>query len=95
MAVIHISEAEAARDLHTLLAKVRAGERVCIDSDTETIAILEAPHIQEKPRTLSEAIRRSKERGSTVTLDDQWGKDLEAIIESHSKERLIDPWESS
>ena len=94
MAIIHISEAEAARDLPGLLAKVRAGEEIRIDSGAETVAVIKAPGMDAKPRTTSEAIRRSKERGSTITLDEQWGRDLEEIIEMHSNERLIDPWES-
>lgn len=94
MAIIHISEADAARDLSALLSKVRAGEEIRIDSGSETVAILRAPAAEPKPATLAEAIRRAEERGSNVTLDDQWGRDLEEIIETQSKERLIDPWES-
>ena len=91
MAVIHISENETALSLADLIAKVRAGDRVEIDSGSESFAIvpIEAPS---KMWTISEAIRRSRERGSNVLLDDKWGEDLEAIIRSHEHETLGDAW---
>lgn len=92
MAVIHISEAEAANTLPDLIAKVRAGNRVEIESGSESFAIvpLQAPS---KMWTISEAIRRSEARGSKVLLDDKWSDDLEAVIRSHEHETLGDAWE--
>ena len=90
MAVTHISETEAARDFAGLLARVRAGEEVIIETGTTNIAMHPLP---EKKKTLSEAIRRAEERNSTVTLDDQFSRDLEEIIRIHEHEVLRDPWQ--
>lgn len=94
MAVIHISEAEAARDLPGLLAKVRAGDEVLIGDLDRTVAVLRAPEVNPAPRSLSEALRLAEERGSTVTLDGEFGNDLEAVIRQHRNEPVRDPWES-
>jgi antitoxin (DNA-binding transcriptional repressor) of toxin-antitoxin stability system len=91
MAVIHISEAEAAHDLSGLIDKVRAGEQVHIDRGTESFAIVPASPIG---WTTTEALRRSEARGSQVTLDDDFGDDMEEIMRFNRQERP-DPWESS
>ena len=93
MAVIHISEAEAARDFAGLLARVRAGEEVCIDDASRTIAVIRSPEANPPRRKLSEILQRAKERGSAVTLDDQFGRDLEEIIRSREHEVLGNRWE--
>jgi prevent-host-death family protein len=43
MAVIHISEAEAVRDFASVLAHVRAGSEVIIDSESTPVAVLVPP----------------------------------------------------
>ncbi len=94
MAVIHISEAEAARDFAGLMAKVRAGAEVLIEDQSRTIAILRAPEVNPSHRKLSEVIRRSESRASALTLDPGFADDVEEGIRNHQHERLIDPWES-
>jgi prevent-host-death family protein len=91
MAVIHISEADAARDFASLLARVRAGEEVMIGPEAAPVAVLkpaDGPYV----RRLSESLRLAKEHGSKVTLDGNFGRDLEAVIESHP-EPLKNPWD--
>lgn len=91
MAVIHISEAEAARDLAAVLARVRAGAEVIIDDDTSPAVVLRIA--DERPvRRLSDSLRLAKEHGSTVTLDDGFARDLEAVIDSHG-EPLRSSWD--
>lgn len=92
MATIHISEAEAARDLHGLLARVRAGAEVIItNTDLAAPVILRTapePHL----RLLSESLRLAREHASTAILDGEFGRDLEAVINSHP-EPLANPWD--
>lgn len=90
MAVIHITEAEAARDFAGIMARVRAGEEVRIGND---ISILQAHKTDKPKKTLSEAIRLAEERQSTVTLDDQFARDLEIVISNHEHEGIRNPWE--
>jgi antitoxin (DNA-binding transcriptional repressor) of toxin-antitoxin stability system len=62
---IRVSEAEAANDFRSLLARVRSGAEVVIERNAEAVALLRpaAPNI----RLLSEALRLAKERGSSTT----------------------------
>ena len=77
---IRVSEAEAANDFPSLLARVRAGAEVVVERDAEAVAVIRpaAPHM----RLLSESLRLAKERGSNATLDDGFGSDLEAVVSS-------------
>jgi antitoxin (DNA-binding transcriptional repressor) of toxin-antitoxin stability system len=94
MSVIHVSEEEAARELGSLIEKVRAGVEVRIDRESETVAVLRGPEAGFKPRRASEALRRAEARGSDQTFDDRFGDDVEAGMRLREKERFVDPWES-
>lgn len=90
MATIHIPEAEAARDFVALMARVRAGAEMVIEGEESPAVFLHAA--EERPlRRLSESLRLAKERGSAVTLDGGFGKDFEAVVNSHP-EPLDNPW---
>lgn len=94
MAVIHISEAEAARDLPALLARVRAGAEVVIESDTQPAAVLRAA---EPPRrSISEAIAlaeaRTRELGYEPVMDAEFAADLEEIVRNR-KPRNTSAWD--
>ena len=91
--VIHISEAEAATtNMATLLAHVRAGAEVVIESDARPVAVLRSaePH---PGRLLSESIALAEAHGSTVTLDGNFGRDLEEIINSHREPPNPPAWD--
>jgi antitoxin (DNA-binding transcriptional repressor) of toxin-antitoxin stability system len=94
MAVIHISQEEAASNFAELIAKARAGEEVHIDEDVRTIAILRAPKGYEEPRLLSEIVAGFSGSSLVATIDPHFAADVEAGIRGHACERLIDPWES-
>ena len=76
MAVIHISRAEAASDFDGLLTLAANGDEVFIESDKRVVARL-LPADAPRPRLLSESLKILKERGSAVTLDGEFGRDLE------------------
>ncbi len=83
MAVIHISGAEAARDLPALLARVRAGEEVVIDDGSAPPVMLRVAE-QPKGRKLSESLRlaeeHAKERGYEPVMDADFAADVEERI---------------
>ncbi len=79
--VVHVTEAEAAKDFAAVMDKVRAGAEVVIEKDALPVAVVKAP--EPTPRLLSESLRLIRERGSTVTLDGGFAKDVEEFIESH------------
>ena len=88
---IHVSEAQAASDFPSLLARVRAGAEVVIERDAEAIAVIRpaAP----KVRLLSESLRLAKERGSKATLDDEFSRDLEVLVGSHREPLTPPAWD--
>ena len=66
---IRVSEAEAASDLQSLLARVRAGAELVIERNAEAVAVLRS--IAPNMRLLSESLRLANERGSNTTLDER------------------------
>ena len=80
MATYRISEAEASRDFAGLLARVRAGAEVVIESDASPVAILHAPPTS--GRTFEEAIALLPEN-STAVMDADFARDVEAAIAAH------------
>ena len=79
MAVVHITEAEAARDFPGIVARVSAGEEIVIDrgfgSSVAMCAVFE-PSV----RTLSDFLRWSDEHKHLV--DDDFARDMEEIVRS-------------
>ena len=90
MAVIHISEAEAVRDFAGVLARVRAGAEIVIESDARAIAVLRPAEDSFKPRLLSESIalakKHAQELGYEPRMDPDFAADLDEIIRSRK------PW---
>jgi antitoxin (DNA-binding transcriptional repressor) of toxin-antitoxin stability system len=92
MAVIHISEAEAAQDFYAVLAKVRAGESVHIDTADKSFAIVPVP--VPKLWTVDEAIRRSEEAGVHAFLDDEYADQMEELMRINRLPRESEQWAS-
>ena len=91
--VVHISEKEAAAtDLATLLAHVRAGAEVVIESDSRPVAVLRSAETH-PGRLLSESIALAEAHGSIATLDGDFARDLEAIVNSHREPLNTSAWE--
>jgi hypothetical protein len=90
MATIHISEADAIRDIKGLLTRAYLGEEIVIEKDAAPAIVLRKAEPR-RGRLLSESLRLAKEHGSTVTLDDGFARDLEAVVNSHP-EPLENPW---
>jgi antitoxin (DNA-binding transcriptional repressor) of toxin-antitoxin stability system len=82
--VIHISEEEAASDFASVLARVRAGAEVVIESESGKLP-LAVIHLPMPPRrTISECIalakRHEEETGESPVLDPDFATDGEEII---------------
>ena len=92
MATVHMSEAEVARDLHAVLAKVQQGVEIVIEQDHRPVAVIRTQHKSGRP--IAEILREAKLRNSTVTLDDDFGKYLEEIVASHGKLWNPPSWDS-
>lgn len=95
MAVIHISEAEAARDFAGLLARVREGAEVVIEKEASPSVVLRVA-VEPRGRLLSESIAlaeaHAKELGYEPRMDPEFAADLEEIIRNR-KPRDTSAWD--
>jgi antitoxin (DNA-binding transcriptional repressor) of toxin-antitoxin stability system len=95
MAVTHISEAEAVADFAGLLARVRAGEEIVIESGAQPVAVLR-PVGEPRGRLLSASIElaeaHAKETGHEPVMDAGFAADLEEIIRNR-KPRNLSAWD--
>jgi len=92
MATFHISEAEAARDFAAVMARVREGAEVVIESEALAVAVVRPP-AKPRGRLLSEAIAKAEARGSTVTVDEHFGRDVDEAIKSHPEPMNSPSWD--
>ena len=80
--VLHVNEADAVRDLATILKRVQAGAEVVIERDAQPLAVIRiaAP----ARRTISECIAlaeaHEKETGLAPVLDPDFAADVEEIV---------------
>lgn len=91
MATVHITEAEAQRNLPELLTRVRGGEELVIENGAAAPVFVRASR-PVHTRRLSESLRIARERSSDVTLDPSFTSHLNEIIETH-QEPLDVSWE--
>jgi len=89
--VVHISEAEAASDFASLIARVRSGDEVVIEDNARPVAVMRS--VEPYVRLLSESLRLAREHGSTATLDEDFAKDVAAAIESHREPLNPPAWD--
>ena len=90
--VLHISEDEAARDFASVLARVRAGTEVVIETAGSKLplAVMHLPNPAR--RTISECMSLLPE-DSTAVMDADFARDVETAVKSH-REPLEPPlWE--
>jgi hypothetical protein len=86
MTTLRMTEAELARDVHAVLAQVQQGSEVIIEQeDHRPVAVIRSPHRSGRP--ITDILREARQRNSTVTLDEDFGADLEEIIARHQQ-----PW---
>ncbi len=96
MAVLHLSEADLARDVHGVLDRVQSGAEVIVERNAQPIAALRAA--EPRRRKLSE-IAAALAENSTAVIDSDFAKDVQDAIDSHREPlELIGlglSWESS
>lgn len=90
--VIHISEEEAASNFASVLARVRAGAEVIIESEGGKlpVAVIHLPVLPR--RSISECIALLPE-DSTAIMDADFARDVEAAIESHREPLEPPAWD--
>jgi len=87
MATVHITEAELARDIHAVLAKVREGVEVIVEQDHRPVAVIKTP--KGPGRKISECIALAKTHeeklGYAPVPDADFVKEVQAAIDAHSE----------
>jgi antitoxin (DNA-binding transcriptional repressor) of toxin-antitoxin stability system len=85
MATVRITEAELARDIHAVLAKVQQGVEVIVEQDHRPVAVIKTP--RSPGRKISECIALAKaheeQLGYAPTLDPDFAGDVQAVIDAH------------
>ena len=94
MAVIHISEDEAIRDIKGLLARAYLGEKIIIEKDAAPAVVLRkaAPPRRSISESIALAEGHTKELGYKPVMDTGFAADLEEIIRNR-KPRDTSAWD--
>jgi antitoxin (DNA-binding transcriptional repressor) of toxin-antitoxin stability system len=90
MAVLHISEAELARDVHAVLDRVQSGAEVIVERNAQPVAVLRAAEPQR--RKLSE-IAAALPEDSTAVIDPSFAKDVQEVIYRHCEPLHPSVWD--
>ena len=90
MSTIHISEAEAVRNFAGLLAYVRAGAEIVIESDSAPVAILCTP--APPRRSIEECIALLPE-GPSATIDEDFARDVQEAVAAHREPLNPPEWD--
>jgi len=92
---VRITEAELARDVHAVLAKVQEGVEVIVEQDHRPVAVIKMPECP--GRRISECITLAKayeERlGYSPVPDPDFATDVEAAIEAHREPLNPPEWD--
>jgi antitoxin (DNA-binding transcriptional repressor) of toxin-antitoxin stability system len=88
MRKVHMTEAEVTNNFAGVLERLAQGDEVIVEQDDRPVALITQP--SSLGRKLSECLAIAEARGSTVTLDEGFGNDLEEIIQRHPEP--LDGW---
>ena len=90
MSIIHISEADAVRDFSALMARVRLGDEVVIESQSLPVAVLRTPTPAQ--RSIEECISMLSEE-SEATIDEDFARDVAEAVEAHREPLNPPAWD--
>lgn len=90
MSVIHISESEAARDFRALMARVKSGDEIVIESHSQPVAVLHMP--VPARRSIEECIALLSE-DSPATIDEDFARDVSEAVEAHREPLTPPAWD--
>jgi hypothetical protein len=90
MAVVHIPEAEARKDLDAVLAMYDAGDEVIIDRVSGPVTLVGG--VPRRPLTFAEAIQRVPKRHLGV-IDQDFLRDAKSFRERHPESFDASKWD--
>jgi len=87
MVQVHMTEAEAARDFHAVLARVREGVEVVVEQDHRAVAVIRTPAPEGPGRSIDECIAIAEafeaRLGYAPVPDEDFARDVRAGIDAH------------
>jgi antitoxin (DNA-binding transcriptional repressor) of toxin-antitoxin stability system len=90
MGQVHMSEAELARDIASVLDRVQSGAEIVIERNALPVAVLRAA--EPKRRKLSEIVASLSEQ-STATIDPDFAADVQTFIDRHREPLHPPEWD--
>ena len=91
MATVHMTDSEVSSNFAAVLENIRKGLDVVVEQDHRPVALIRP--VTPEGRLLSDCIALAEARGSGVTLDDGFMKDVEEGIEGRSQPWNPPTWE--
>lgn len=95
MAVLHITEAELARDVHAVIEKVQKGVEVVIEQDHRPVAVMKTP--PRLGRLIGECIALAKDyearMGQVPVPDPDFAGDVQAAVDAHREPVDTSAWD--
>jgi prevent-host-death family protein len=91
MAVLHMTEAEVVNDIAAVLEKVRQGNEVVIEQNSQPVAVVKPA----KPmvRTLSELFTFLERCRAEGLIDDDWARDVEEWRKLYNQPWIPPSWD--
>ena len=90
MAQVHLTEAELARDIASVLDRVQSGTEIVIERNAQPVAVLRPA--QPNRRKLSEIVASLSEQ-STATIDPDFASDVQTFIDRHREPLRQPQWD--
>jgi antitoxin (DNA-binding transcriptional repressor) of toxin-antitoxin stability system len=87
---LHISEADLARDVRTILQRLKTGDEIIVERDAQPVAVIRAA--APVRRRISECTAMLPP-DSTVTIDPEFAKDVDAAITAHREALEPSQWD--
>lgn len=88
--VLHISEADLAKDVRSVTQRVQTGAEVVIERDAQPVAVIRPP--EPVRRKISECIALLP-GDSTATIDADFARDVEAAVAAHREPLEPPAWD--
>ncbi len=91
MEPVHMTDAEVVGNFAAVLEKLQRGLEVVVEHDHQPVAVIKA--LEFRGRSIDDCISQAESRGTPATLDEDFGPDLEAVIQSHREPLKPPSWD--
>jgi antitoxin (DNA-binding transcriptional repressor) of toxin-antitoxin stability system len=88
---LRITEAELARDIHAVLARVQEGVEIVVEQDHRPVAVIKSPMV--KGRKISEVIAALEASVANAVIDEDFARDVEEGVNAHREPWNPPSWE--